>query len=44
MVLYREEMILMALQKRLASPELTQKEKDEILKEITRMEKSMGMD
>jgi len=41
---YREEMILLGLQKRLTAPGLTLEEKDEILKKIAVVEKEMGMD
>ncbi len=40
---YREEMILLGLQKRLASKELTPQEKQSILKEIAKVEKQMGL-
>jgi hypothetical protein len=41
---YREEMILMALQKRLATSELTPRERQEIQEEIKRVKTSMGME
>ena len=41
---YREEMILLGLQKRLSSPDLTSKEKESLLKEIAKVEKQMGID
>jgi hypothetical protein len=41
---YREEMILLGLQKKLSSPDLTSEEKESLLKEIGRIEKQMGMD
>lgn len=41
---YREEMILLGLQKRLASPGLTPEEKQKLLDEIKRVEKEMGID
>lgn len=41
---YREEMILVGLQKRLASSDLTVEEKQTLLKEIARVEKQMGID
>jgi hypothetical protein len=41
---YREEMILLGLQKRLASKNLTSKERDKLLKEIAEIEKQMGID
>ncbi len=40
---YREEMILLGLQKRLSSPDLSPEEKQRILKEIAKVEKQMGM-
>ena len=40
---YREEMILLGLQKRLASPGLTAEEREGLLKEIERVEQEMGM-
>lgn len=40
---YREEMILLGLQKRLNQGNLTDKEKEDILKEIELIEKQMGM-
>lgn len=41
---YREEMILLGLQKKLASPDLTEQEKAEVLAEIARVETQMGID
>jgi len=41
---YREEMILLGLQKRLASEELTSKERENLLREIAEVEKKMGID
>lgn len=41
---YREEMILMALKKRAATPDLTPSEHREIMEEIKRLEALMGMD
>ncbi|MFO7883829.1 MAG: hypothetical protein R6U68_03320 [Desulfobacteraceae bacterium] len=41
---YREEMILMALKKRLAEKDLTPGEREALLKEIADLEKTMGMD
>ena len=41
---YREEMILLGLQKRLAMKELSDKERDDLLKEIARVEQLMGID
>jgi hypothetical protein len=40
---YREEMILLGLQKRLNQPGLSEKERQEILKEIAAIEEQMGM-
>ena len=40
---YREEMILLGLQKRLNQESLSDAEKKEILKEIETIEKQMGM-
>lgn len=40
---YREEMILLGLQKRLNQADLTEEERKEILKEIEIIEKQMGM-
>ena len=41
---YREEMILVGLQKRLSSPDITPEEKKDLLKEIARVERQMGID
>lgn len=41
---YREEMILLALRKRLASPDLPAEEKERLQKEIARVEQQMGID
>ena len=40
---YREEMILLGLQKRLSSPDLSDKERQALLKEIAKVEKQMGL-
>ncbi len=40
---YREEMILLGLQKRLNRPDLTEAERQEIIREIREVEKQMGM-
>jgi len=40
---YREEMILLGLQKRLSSGNLTPEEKESLLKEIQRVEEEMGI-
>jgi len=40
---YREEMILLGLQKRLSSPGLSAEEKESLIKEIERVEKEMGI-
>ncbi len=41
---YREEMILLGLQKQLASGDLTSKERENLLREIAEVEKQMGID
>ena len=41
---YREEMILLGLQKQLAKPGLTPDEKARLLEEIAKVEKKMGLD
>jgi hypothetical protein len=41
---YREEMILLGLQRRLSSPDLTSDEKHSILAQIAKVEKQMGLD
>ena len=41
---YRQEMILMALKKRLATSHLTPEEEQTIKAEIKRLQESMGMD
>jgi len=41
---YREEMILLALQKKLAAPDLSPEEKQRIRREIAEVEARMGMD
>lgn len=41
---YREEMILLGLQKRLSSKGLTSEEKESLLKEIANVEKQMGIE
>ncbi len=41
---YREEMILLGLQKRLSSKGLTPREKEILLKEIAKVERQMGID
>jgi uncharacterized coiled-coil DUF342 family protein len=41
---YRQEMILMALKKRLATSSLTPEEEETIKSEIKRLQESMGMD
>ena len=41
---YREEMILLGLQKRLASNKLNPEEKENLLMEIAKVEKQMGID
>jgi hypothetical protein len=41
---YREEMILLSLQKKLSAPDLTREEKAQLLTEIAAVEARMGMD
>lgn len=41
---YRENMILLALQKRLSKLDTTPEEKDDLLKEIALVEARMGID
>ena len=41
---YREEMILLGLQKKLTSPGLTEEEKEELNKEIKEITKLMDME
>ena len=41
---YREEMILLGLQRQLASSDLSPEEKEGLLKEIARVEMQMGLD
>ena len=41
---YREEMILLALQKKLAALDLVPEEKQTLLREIAEVEARMGMD
>lgn len=41
---YREEMILLGLRKRLATENLTREEKEELLKQISEVEKQMGIE
>lgn len=41
---YREEMILLGLQRRLADKTLTDRERQDLLSEIRRVEKQMGID
>jgi hypothetical protein len=40
---YRAEMILISLNKKLIDPDLTKKDRQDILKEIEHLEKKMGM-
>jgi len=40
---YRSEMILISLNKKLMNPELSEKDRQNICKEIQRLEKQMGM-
>ena len=41
---YREEMLLLGLKKRMADPELSEEEKQNLIVEICRLEKKMGME
>jgi hypothetical protein len=41
---YREEMILVGLQKRLSASGVTPEEKKDLLREIAKVEKQMGID
>lgn len=41
---YREEMILLGLQKKLSSTGLTPEQRQRLLKEIAQVEKQMGLD
>ncbi len=41
---YREEMILLGLQTKLSAKETTPEEKENLLKEIAKLEKQMGLD
>ncbi len=41
---YREEMILLGLQKQVARQDLTETEKENLLRQIDRVEKQMGLD
>ncbi len=41
---YREEMILLGLQRQLAAPDLSPERKEGLLKEIARVETLMGLD
>jgi len=41
---YREEMILLGLQRQLAAPDLSLERKELLLKEIARVEAQMGLD
>jgi len=40
---YREEMILLGLQRKLANPELTEEERQALLTEIKKVEEAMGL-
>ena len=40
---YREEMLLLGLQRRLNDPDLTEEEKQKIRRQIARVEEEMGM-
>ena len=41
---YREEMILLGLQKQLARPGLTPEQRQDLLRQIAEVEKKMGLD
>ena len=41
---YRQEMILVGLQKRLADPGISQEERKALIEEIAQIEKKMGID
>ena len=41
---YREEMLLLSLQRQLAAPGLGEEQRETLLKEIARVEKQMGLD
>lgn len=41
---YREEMVLLGLRRRLNNPDLSKEEREEILKQIKKIEKEMGLD
>lgn len=41
---YREEMILLGLQRRLSQKDLTEEERQKLLLEISNVEKQMGLD
>lgn len=41
---YREEMVLLGLRRRLSNPDLKKEEKEEILREIRKVEKNMGLE
>jgi hypothetical protein len=41
---YREEMILLGLQRQLATPDLSLERRETLLKEIARVEALMGLD
>ena len=41
---YRQEMILLGLQKQLANPDISPEERERIQQEIARVEAAMGMD
>ena len=41
---YRQEMILVGLRRRLADPQLPEKERQRLLERINRLERDMGMD
>lgn len=41
---YREEMVLLGFRKRLNNPDIREEEKKELLKEIRKIEKNMGLE
>lgn len=40
---YRQEMILLAMRRKLARPDLPEEERQRLAEEITRMERDLGM-
>jgi len=41
---YREEMVLLGLQRQLAATDLSPERKEDLLRQIARVEKQMGLD